>query len=208
MADTNDVVEITVEYEFEDKKAENVYKYINLGVGVSVGNILWGFELNALPQFLNTITEKAEVTKLRGRNLFNPSEGEERVIGQVGNRAAGEDSFPTFVAIDYDLFHDDATVKTGKKRLGGLVENMTDDGKFPTVAYQGHVDNMATAMEDSWTVPPLNLGDMYPVVPGYILVVEGEYRLPESFLEMSGRGYGLVTGVSGGKVTTQNSRKD
>jgi len=205
MGAIGDIFEITDVQEMLGQEVLNVYFYRARTITVSDNNaqsMVNAFIEHVLPVI--TVVQSSDVvhTAVRGRNLFDASDAYEALISEAG--AADGVSSGTFEAYPFRLVGDNAAVRSGAKRIGGVEQASTSDGVVTGAPLLSALNDLAEqfATEIAWGLLEAAFGT--PVVVARLLV-DGNYVLPDNSGDAV---YSAITdALFNPRVTSQVSRK-
>jgi hypothetical protein len=183
-----DVYEVVDKYTVIGKQAQNVYFYEQReafvpSVPTTAQALAEEWIETVLPAVAWCQSPDAVHTEVVVRNLFDDVDAFTAVSGAVGTGGGIADTATSFTAYGLTLKTDNAAVRAGAKRIGGVDETFMTDGVASGLII-GRLDLLATALSQPITGGLIISDDiMFPVVVQRIRTgTPGEYvyRLPES----------------------------
>ena len=201
-----DVYQVVDTMDFAGQKALNVY-YFNM----SSGSVTDGHDAEQVAQayvdtYVPAITavqcSQAVHVSVKATNLFDDTDAHEILISAPGG--GGPDYSNTFDAYGFRMVGDNATVRSGAKRIPGCEDVAATDGVVTDTTTLDNLNALATVMSAITSFGTDLLGHLEPVIVKRLLV-GGEYKLPTSLGEAV---LSFVTDVLlDALVTSQVSRK-
>ena len=178
MAAQGDVYEIVDTMTLLGQVCQDRYMYevTSLPSGADANDVLVAFQEDVLPAIL--LVQPADVvhTSVRARNLFDNTDAAEVLLNEAGGLGAAEVT-TSFNAYGFRFVGDNAAVRSGAKRLAGVVENAILDGVVTDATILGLLDDVATQFLVTMLYGLLDAGTLVPVIVASILD-GGTYRLP------------------------------
>lgn len=211
----NDVYEVIDVQELYGQQVLNVYFYrqtalVDAAYSSQSEGLAYNFSFLVVPAVCAVQAGDITHTEIRVRNLFDDTDAFNLPISEPGTiQPASSNGASSFSAVGITLASNNAAVKDGAKRIGGLPDGFATDGVLSVSGILTALNSLMTALEDAvdgagGVADPSFL----PVIVKRIRSgVAGayEYRLPENIGELV---YGLVAdALYSLLVTTQISRK-
>lgn len=201
----NDVYQVVDKQLFAGQEVLNVYffKMTDAPAGYTDASaVTAGFIANLLPTILTCQTADVLHTSIKARNLYNVSDAHEELVSEIGEDEAGYQN--VFDAYGIRLVGDNAAVRGGSKRYAGVQDDAVEDGVVISLAIQGFLSDLATALATGVPFGLLDAGTLVPVIVKRLLI-GGNYELPtnsgDAILSV------IVDSLVDALVTSQVSRK-
>lgn len=188
------LVQITVEYSFNNTEAANVYYYWR---GTNIANepladIANAFDALIFPEFSNCLGSSVSIDKIRVVDVFGllPDHAKDPSVttGAIAGELTGN-----FTAVSIKLFGTTKETKRGTKRIGGITESSVA-GNGLTTTFRTTVETFAALLDNAMAV---NAATYQPVIFGRGTIEDPDRRVVNTIASTS----------VPNQQTTQSSRK-
>lgn len=204
MGSVGDVYQLVDEQVCQEQRILNVYFY-RLDTPV-VGNaaqmLTASFIDEVLPDICAVQVSGLVHNSVKAVNLFDESEAHEEIISEAGTYTSA-DTMPNFNAIGIRLVGDNAAVRSGAKRYGGVSEDAATNGVLDQTAMLTALAALAVQLAAGLPIG-LDVDALIPVIVQRILVGT-EYTLPTT--QAAAVLSEITDALFNVDVTSQTSRK-
>lgn len=199
-----DVYELIDRQTLQGQQCLNVYFYQTTVAGddYRATDLIDEFLADVMPDIRTIQTADVLHIEISARNLFDPTDREDRAISLAGT-GAYSDVQNNFSAIGFSLTQDNGAVKNGAKRYAGVPDENVTDGVIVSAGYITYLNTLATQLFQTLAVGAVDA--FAPVIVKRILNLAGDYVLPDVVGDLV---VGFITdAVFNPLVTSQTSRK-
>lgn len=201
-----DVYQIVDKQELFGQEVLNVYFYAMGSGSVTDGDgatgVAMGFIDNVLPSIYALQVSQLVHTSIKATNLFDATDAHEILISLPGTTDV--DYNTTFDAFGFRIVGDNASVRSGAKRIAGVSDSRVTDGVVTDAGLLALLASAATTIASGIAFGVDTLGSLAPVIVKRLLVGT-EYKLPTTLGDAV---LSFVTDVLvDAMITSQVSRK-
>lgn len=175
----HDVYQIVDTMKQDEQKIINVYFYRVQSLSVSDNNaqsVVNAFVTTMIPLITACQGDELVHTSVKATNLFDATDAYETLISVPGD-SAGADLMGTFEAYPFRLVGNNAAVRSGAKRIGGVAEGYVTQGVVTDAGQLANLSALADGMAAILNWGLLAAEELAPVIVKRILVGD-EYELP------------------------------
>lgn len=178
-AHNGDVYQVVDTQVFNGQTCLNVYFYkaTDVPLGADASDVTAAFIETVLPTLTPLQVNDVVHTSIKATNLFDPTDQNEELISTAGEGSG--DPLGTFEAYPFRLIGDNASVRSGSKRIAGVPEDATTNGVVTASGVITDLDATAAILAAGVLFGLLDAGTLVPVIVKRLLV-DGEYILPDN----------------------------
>lgn len=174
----NDVYQIVDEGLLTGQKCLNVYFYFmetSVPGQADALHVAEGYIANLLPSVVAVQASQFVHTSVRVKNLYDATDAHEELISVPGAGASQINS--NFDAYGFRLVGDNASVRSGAKRIPAVIDADVADGVVVDAGLLANLAALGVVLSTTMTFGTLDAGTLLPVIVKRILTGT-EYRLP------------------------------